>query len=109
MTLAVMRWHPFFVLGAYALLLGEYRRNLDGDLNYIRPAIPGAREDILGFGFWVTWALIAAWFWVAAFLSFQFGLQRRASYWVPLFCAFALLSIGDLYLYGVLERQVLAG
>ena len=82
---------------------------MDGSLKYIRPQIPAAPEDILGFGFWVPWLIVAVWFAIACVLSYRLGLQRKVGYWLPLLCAFGLLSVVDSYLYGVLERQVLAG
>ena len=109
MAFAAVKWHPLVVLVAYVVLIGSYHRYLDSSLTYIRPPIPAAPEDILGFGFWVPWLIVAVWFAIACLLSFRFASQRRVSYWVPIFCAFSLLSVTDFYLFGVLERQVLAG
>lgn len=109
-VLAAFAWHPFVVLFAYAgLIVDYYRRYLDGDLKHIRPQIPAAPEDILGFGFWVVWAIAAIWFAAACILSYRLARQRRVAYWLPLLCAFSLLSATDFWLYGVLERQVLEG
>jgi hypothetical protein len=106
---AALNWHPLIVLIAYGILVSSYRHHLDGNLKYIRPPIPAAPEDVLGFGFWVPWFIVAAWFLIACILSYQFGLQRRTSYWSLLLSAFGLLSVLDFYLYGALERQVLSG
>lgn len=105
---AALRWHPFIVLVAYGIFVVGYTRYLDGHLKYKRPLIPAAPEDVLGFGFWVPWLIVATWFSTACILSYHFGSQRRSSYWALLLCAFGLLSVLDFYLYGVLERQVLS-
>ena len=107
-VLTVIKWHPFLVLVAYTFLVADYRRNFDGNLRYIAPQFPAAPEDILGFGFWATWLVVAAWFVLACFLSYRFGMERKAWYWVPLLALFFLLSVVDFYLYGALARQVLA-
>jgi len=106
---AALKWHPFVVLVAYGFLVIDYQRYLDGSLKYIRPNMPAAPEDILGHGFWVPWLILVAWFALACFLSYRFGMQRKTGYWVVVVCGFVLLSVADFYLYGVLERQVLAG
>lgn len=104
---AIMRLHPYIVLVAYIFIIAEYRHYLDNNLKYIRPKLPAAPEDILGFGFWMPWLVITGWLALASFLNYQFGLQRKVGYWVVLVCVFCVLSIVDFYLYGVLERQVL--
>jgi len=107
-VLSVFRIHPFVVLAAYIFLIAGYRYHLDSSLKYIRPKLPMAPEDILGFGFWVPWSIFAIWLAIACFLSYRFGMERRSWYWTPILCIFVLLSVVDYYLYGVLERQVLA-
>jgi hypothetical protein len=105
---SLLKWHPFAVVIAYAVLMSDYRRYLDSHLEYIAPPIPAAPEDILGFGFWVPWLIVALWFVVACTLSYQLGSQHKLAYWLPLLCIFGILSIADFWLYSVLERQVLA-
>jgi len=85
------------VLLLYTSLIAGYRRYLDVNLKYIRPAIPAAPEDILGYGFWVPWLIVAVWFAVACVLSYRLGLQRKLGYWLPLWCAFGLLILVDFY------------
>lgn len=97
------------MLVAYSVLVVDYRRYLDSGLKYVPPKLPAAPEDVLGFGFWVPWLIFATWFSLACFLSYRFGMQRKTGYWVAVFCGFGLLSVADFYLYGLLERQVLAG
>jgi len=106
---AALKWHPFLVLVAYACLIAGYHRYLDSGLNYVRPQMPAAPEDILGFGFWIPWLIVAVWLAMACLLSYRLGLQRRVWYWLPLLCGFGFLSIIDFCLFVVLERQVLAG
>ena len=109
-ALAALKLHPFAVMGAYVFLgYDQYHRYLDSGLKYIRPKLPAAPEDILNVGFWVPWIVVAVWFALACFLSYRVGMQRKAGYWAVLIFAFGLLSVADFYLYGVLERQVLAG
>lgn len=104
---AAIKWHPVMVLVAYAVFVGGYHRYLDADLNFIRPNIPAAPEDILGLGFWVTW-LIIVWFGIASAMSYRLGHQHRMA-WLPLLGMFLLLSVLDFSLYHVLERQVIRG
>jgi hypothetical protein len=107
--LSTLRWHPVVVLLIYGILIADYRRHLDGSLRYIRPNLPAAPEDVLVFGFWVPWLLVAFWFGIACVLSYRLGAQRRAGYWLLLLSTFSLLSVLDFYFFGVLERQVVGG
>jgi hypothetical protein len=107
--ISALKWHPVLVLVVYGILISGYRRYLGPGLKFIRPNLPAAPEDILVFGFWVPWLLVALWFGVACTLSYRLGVQRKATYWAPMLCGFVLLSILDFYLYGVLERQVIVG
>lgn len=103
----VLKWHPYAVVLTYTGLISEYRHHLDVSLNFIKPAVPVAPEDILGYGFLVTWLVMLTWLLIAGSLSYWVGLQRKIQYWMPIFFSFGLLSIVDLLLYRILERQVL--
>jgi hypothetical protein len=108
-ALSLCRLHPLVVLALYAGLITGYRRYLDGSLKYIKPSLPAAPEDVLGFGFWIPWLIFAGWFAIACVLSYRYALQRRVGYWAPILCAFVVLTLLDFYLYGVLEHQVIGG
>lgn len=105
----ILNTFPFAALALYAVRLADYRWFLDAHLQYIPPKLPVAPEDVLGFGFGVTWLFLALCFGCACFLSYRFGTQRKTGYWLAAVAGFGWLSLADFWLYGVLERQVLAG
>lgn len=104
-----IRWYPVVVLIAYGRLIADYVRHLDSSLKYVKPEMPSAPEDILGFGFWVMWSVFAIWFVSARSLSFRFEAQRKVGFWSALLFIFSVLSLVDFFLYNTLENQVLSG
>jgi hypothetical protein len=105
----ICRWHPVVVLIAYSWLIGGFQRYLDAKLKYMPPQLPAAPEDILGFGFWITWFMAAVWFCVACILSFWLASERKTSYWIAIALLFGGVSFFHYFLYSTLERQVLSG
>lgn len=97
---------PWAVLAIYGLLIADYVRYLDADLHYIKPRFPRAAEDVLGFGFWPTWA-------AALFLLALFGLlayknaTKRPMYFLSLLAVFVVASALDYFLYRTLADQLL--
>jgi hypothetical protein len=84
-----------------------YGRYLNRSLDFVPPSRPFAIEDVLGFGFWLTWL-----FFVVAFIG-------AASYWwrvratTPRYLlfaitAFVLVTLVDVMLYMTLQRQILS-
>jgi hypothetical protein len=104
----VFKWHPFVVLVVYATVIAGYRRYLDSSLSFIRPKIPAAHEDILGFGFWVPWLVLMIWLALACYFSYRSTVRHQSIYWLSILSIFSFFSFLDFYLYGVLEEQVLA-
>lgn len=90
----------FYGAGIY----GYYSRWLDGGWRFKRPTIGFAVEDVLGFGFWPTWSIIAVLMAVILTLAYWAGLRRYLMLLIVL--AFATLSVADYFLYGVLASQV---
>jgi hypothetical protein len=98
---------PWLVLAGYGvLLLVEYRRYLDSNLQYVKPVFPRAPEDVLGFGFWPTWGLVLALVVIFAVVAYRRATKRPA-YFVCLAAVFLVLGAVDFYLYQTLSQQVL--
>lgn len=85
-----------------------YRRYLNWHLKYTPSPIPAAPEDILGFGFWVTWSvLFLVPFLIACTIAFRIQPARRAYLsWAAV--AFIVVSVADFILFDLLEKQVLS-
>ena len=98
---------PWAVLGTYGFLLLDYVRYFDRNLNYIKPIIPQAPEDVLGFGIWPTWVLALILILVTSFIAYKSGM-RRPAYFVSLALIFLLVSVADYYLYKTLFIQVIS-
>lgn len=96
------------VLIAYVIeCVAYYSRYLDVTLEFSAPGRPFAIEDVLGLGFGVTWAIFA--------LAFAFGVAYwwklragKAALLIAVVGVFVVVSLVDLALYKVVERQVLA-
>jgi hypothetical protein len=106
LKLAILKWHPVAVLVVLVELLAEFLAQMDNHFIYISPAFAGTPEDVVGFGFWPAWFVIATWFCGACLLSYRVALQRRAIYWMPLGGAFLLLSFAAYRVYGILWSQL---
>ena len=76
---------------------------LDQSLKYIEPPIKVSREDILGFGYCITW-LVFFCMWLAA-QTIAYAFTRKA--WIILsIVVFAGVSSIDFFLYNILEEQI---
>jgi hypothetical protein len=98
---------PWLVLLGYCIFIADYHRYLDSNLKYRRLPVAVAPEDVLGLGFWATWALILALLVIACGLVYRFATRSRR-YFVAIAIIFAIASVTDFVLYRVLERQVLS-
>lgn len=98
---------PWIVLVLYGVLLVEYARYLDGHLIYVKPVIAAAPEDVIGFGFWPTWAAAFILLVGTSFLAFRNAI-RRPAYFILLAGMFLLISMVDYFLYETLFRQLVS-
>jgi hypothetical protein len=96
------------VLIAYVIeCVAYYSRYFDATLKFSPPGRPFAIEDVLGFGFGVTWVMFA----IAFALGVAYWWKIRASktsLLITVVGVFVIVSMVDLALYKVVERQVLA-
>jgi hypothetical protein len=106
LTASALSFAPWLVLVGYAWLMFEsYSDKLDLHLKYREPSVPAAPEDVLGFGFWLPWMIIATFF--AFALAIAVVARKRKMYFAMFVGSiFLLLSAADLFLYRTLERQV---
>lgn len=100
---------PGLVLLGYGLFIARmYWPYLNGHLRLRSPALAGLPEDIIGFGFWMWWPLIALllllFLALALFLS---GTQRRLYVGASFLGIFALLSIADYLLCQRLVQELI--
>lgn len=98
---------PWVVIVSYAAVIFlSYGQWLDSSLKYKPSAIRMAPEDVLGFGFWVSWAISLVLFSTSMLLvHFSFGKKTIRTWLTTGF--FLGLSVADYFLYGLLEKQVL--
>jgi hypothetical protein len=97
---------PWTVLAVYCLLIADYARYLDSHLKYVTPHVPRAPEDILGLGFWPTWAAVLILLALAGALAYRRG-TRRPVYFLSLVVGFIVASAVDHFLYRTLAEQLL--
>jgi hypothetical protein len=70
--------------------------------------LAGLPEDVVGFGFWMWWPLVALLF-VLALISGLTAMERRLRAATILVSTFTLLSVVDYYLYERLVEALLRG
>jgi len=98
---------PWVVVVSYAAVIFlSYGEWLDSSLRYKPSAIQMAPEDVLGFGFWVSWVIPLVLF-STSILLVHFSLGKK-TVWIWLTTSLFLgLSVADYFLYELLEKQVL--
>jgi len=104
--IAMAVWIALLVPVLYAIESAFfYTRYLDWRLDFVRPKLGFAPEDVLGFGFWVTWTIFFVLFVTASALALRSGRQHR-SYLVWAAVAFLVVSVVDFALFSRLQEQV---
>ena len=84
-----------------------YGRYLNSSLLFVSPARPFAIEDVLGFGFWLTWLFFVVMFSAAAIYWWRIRATKLSQLlWVV--GLFLVMSAIDFTLYRSLEQQVLS-
>ena len=96
---------PWVVLTVYGVLVSDYARHLYANLD-LRPHLPGAVEDILGFGFWPTWTVVFVLLALFGALAYR-NATKRSAYFLPLLAVFVGGSVLDYVLYRTLFKQLL--
>ena len=98
---------PWVVIVSYAaVIFSSYGQLLDSSLKYQSSVARMAPEDVLGFGFWVSWVISLILFSTSILLA-HFSLGKKSiSTWLTT-GLFLGLSVADYFLYGLLEKQVL--
>lgn len=105
---ALLQTLPAVVLGLYAWFIAKaYVPHLDWHLKFHKPALGFSPEDVLGIGFLLPWLFFLLFF-VFALAAGLVVTQRKMRFFVLFTGCFGALSVTDLFLYRVLERQVLA-
>ena len=100
---------PALVLLGYGwLIVRNYWPYLNAQLQLRSPDLAGLPEDVIGFGFWMWWPLIALLFTIALTGALA-AAERRVRAAVILVGTFTLLSGVDYYLYGRLVEALLRG
>lgn len=102
----VFQLAPFLWSTLYFFILLEYKDLFDRNLNYVRPEILSAPEDVLGFGFWPTWIVITIPYLLICFVSCNVQTKLNWYYWSVNIGFFLLLSTLDYYLFKALYHQV---
>lgn len=87
------------------MIFDYYSTYLDSHLRYVSPKIPGAPEDVLGFGFWLAW-LMVLFLWLVFEVPAYFLASNRRRQVAIAGILFAIVSMVDFYLAGVLTPQV---
>lgn len=95
---------PWIILVGYGFIIADfYGTYLDATLNFIPPASKGSREDILGFGPEIRWAIFLLTWITAYFLTFKL---RKSFGNIALLTAAGGVGVADYLLYRVLEAQI---
>jgi len=94
------------LVGYGLTILIHYSAVLDRHLVYKQPAVDAAVEDVIGYGFWPTWAVMACVMLALLALSHALGARQWRSK-VTILAIFIILSAGDYFLYAELTSQLL--
>lgn len=99
---------PTLVLACYAWFIAHsYSQHLDWKLKFQKPESGFSPDDVLGIGFFLPWLFFLIVFLFAMLVGLVVA-SHRARYGLSFLAAFGLLSATDIYLYNILEQQVIA-
>ena len=99
---------PWLCLLGYGIIISvHYSQFLNKHLIFLKPKYDYAIEDILGFGFWVTWGVITIIIFSINLASYLVDTKNIRMLTIAM-AIFLIMSILDYYLYRVLSSQVLS-
>ena len=96
------------LLGYGCFMVMNYWPYLNAQLELRSQDLAGLPEDVVGFGFWMWWPLIALLF-VMALISALAAIEHRVRAASILASTFTVLSVVDYYLYERLVEALLRG
>lgn len=100
---------PAIVLVGYGLfIVMTYSPYLNWQLQLRSPELAGLPEDVIGFGFWMWWPLVALSF-AFALTSALAAIERRGRIATILVSVFIVMSVADYYLHERLVEALLRG
>lgn len=106
---AILTALPALVLLGYSgFIVMSYWPYLNAQLELRSAELAGLPEDVVGFGFWMWWPLVALLF-VFALVSAMTVIERRARIVTIFVSAFVLLSVTDYFLHERLVQALLRG
>jgi hypothetical protein len=98
---------PALVLLGYGWFIATlYRPYLDWNLRLRSPDLAGLPEDVIGWGFWIWWPVMAALFGLALAVTL-WAVRRRTCVAISFLSLFAVLSIVDYLLCERLVQELL--
>lgn len=104
---AILLALPALVLAGYCWLIGAtYSPYLNAHLRLRSPDLAGLPEDVIGYGFWMWWPVIALLFLISLAGALS-AIERRLSVAISFLGAFSAISVADYWLCARLVQELI--